>query len=133
MSWQRSMVRFHRCELSRVTAILMPNCVVTSSVNEIAQRLIFISMLYDTQQTNISEIFELANVVFDPGIRRPIDEFGTPEIRDKMRWAYLSRSPSRLIGHNFTKTKLMTRRLCCVFIPTRIVEAIYLDTFVFFA
>ena len=44
-------------------------------------------------------------MVADPGVQRPIDEFGTPEIRDKMRWEYLSRGRNRLIGHNFPKTK----------------------------
>ena len=56
-------------------------------------------------QANVREEFDLANVVADPGLRRQIDEYGTPEIRDKMRWAYLSRRPSRLIGHKFPKTK----------------------------
>ena len=51
-------------------------------------------------------MFDLANVIADPGIRRPIDEFGTPKIKDKMRWAYLSRGPSRLIGHNFPKNQI---------------------------
>ncbi|XP_047087880.1 zinc finger MYM-type protein 1-like [Lolium rigidum] len=50
-------------------------------------------------------MFDLANVKKDPGMRRAIDEFSTPQIRDKMRWAYLSRGPSRLLGHNFRKTK----------------------------
>jgi hypothetical protein len=54
-----------------------------------------------------TEVFEIANVVSDPGIRKQIDQFGTPEFRDKMRWAYLSRGPSRLIGHNFPKTKFV--------------------------
>ena len=40
-------------------------------------------------------------MVYDPGIRRQIDEYATSEIRDKMRRAYLSRGRSRLIGHNF--------------------------------
>ena len=43
---------------------------------------------------NVREEFDLPNVVADPGLRRQIDEYGTPEIRDKMRWAYLSRGPS---------------------------------------
>ena len=50
-------------------------------------------------------MFDLANVISDPGMRRPIDEFGTPEIRDKMIWAYLSKGRSHLIGPNFPKTK----------------------------
>ena len=50
-------------------------------------------------------MFQKANVVADPGVRRPIDGYGNPEIRDKMRWAYLSRGRTRLIGHNFPKTK----------------------------
>ena len=50
-------------------------------------------------------MFDLANVIADPGIRKPIDKFGTSEIRDKMRWAYLSRGPSQLFGHKFPKTK----------------------------
>jgi hypothetical protein len=29
-------------------------------------------------------MFDLANVISHPGMRRPIDEFGTPEIRDKI-------------------------------------------------
>ena len=62
-------------------------------------------MLQDTQQANVPEIFDLANVVSDPGVRRPIAEYGTPEIRDKMKWAYLSRGRSRLIGHSFPKTQ----------------------------
>jgi hypothetical protein len=53
-----------------------------------------------------TEVFDLANVVSDPGIRKQIDQFGTPEIRDKMRW---------------------------VFISTRNVGVIYLDNFVFLA
>lgn len=45
-------------------------------------------------------------MVSDPGIRRRIDEYATPRIRDKMRRAYLSRGRSCLIGHSFPKTKL---------------------------
>ena len=62
-------------------------------------------MLQDTQPTNAAESFDIANVVADPGVRRRIDEFGTPEIRDKMRWEYFSRGRNHLIGHNFPKTK----------------------------
>jgi hypothetical protein len=42
-------------------------------------------------------------VVPDPGIRRPIESYSTPEIRDKMRWAYLSRGRNRLVGHSYPK------------------------------
>jgi hypothetical protein len=42
-------------------------------------------------------------VVPDPGIRRPIESYGTAEIRDKMRWAYLSRGRNRLVGHSYPK------------------------------
>jgi hypothetical protein len=49
--------------------------------------------------------FHLANVVADPEIRRPTDEYDILEIGDKMRWAYLSRVPNRLIDHVFSKTK----------------------------
>ena len=61
--------------------------------------------MQDTSEAIVHEFFDLANVVADPGIRRPIDDYGTSEIRDKMRRAYLSRGPSRLVGHNFPKTK----------------------------
>jgi hypothetical protein len=42
-------------------------------------------------------------VVADPGIQRPIESYGTPEITDKMRWAYLSRGRNRLVGHSYPK------------------------------
>jgi hypothetical protein len=42
-------------------------------------------------------------VAADPGILRPIESYGTPEIRDKMRWAYLSRGRNRLFGHSYPK------------------------------
>ena len=48
-------------------------------VGDVAERLISISVLQDTQQSNAAEIFDIANVVADPGVRRPIDEYGTPE------------------------------------------------------
>ena len=51
-------------------------------------------------------MFDLANVIGDPGIRRPIDEFATMEIRDTMRREYLSRGRNRLIGHHFPKRKI---------------------------
>ena len=44
-------------------------------------------------------------MVADPGVRRPIESYGTPEIRDKMLWAYLSRGRIRLIGHNYPKSQ----------------------------
>nr|XP_051204848.1 uncharacterized protein LOC127318387 isoform X4 [Lolium perenne] len=56
-------------------------------------------------QSNVNEEFDLANVVSDPGMRRPIDDYPTPELRDKMRWAYLCRGRNRLDGHKFHKTK----------------------------
>jgi len=33
------------------------------------------------QQENVVESFDLANVIADPGVQRPIDEYSTPEIR----------------------------------------------------
>ena len=51
-------------------------------------------------------MFDIANVIGDPGIRRPIEEFATSEIRDTMRRAYLARGRNRLIGHKFHKTKI---------------------------
>jgi hypothetical protein len=68
----------------------------------------WIALLWGTpqiDQSNVNEVFGLENVVPDPGIRKQIDQFGTLEIRDKMRWAYLSRGWSHFIGHNFPKTK----------------------------
>jgi hypothetical protein len=50
-------------------------------------------------------MFDLANVISDPGMWRPVDEFRTPHIRYKMSWAYFLRGPSHMVGHNFPKTK----------------------------
>jgi hypothetical protein len=52
-----------------------------------------------------TEMFDLANVISDPGMWRPVDEFRTPHIRYKMSWAYFLTGPSHMVGHNFPKTK----------------------------
>ena len=40
----------------------------------------------------------------DPGTRKQIEEYATPEIRDEMRRAYLSKGVGCLYGHDFPQT-----------------------------
>ena len=42
----------------------------------------------------------------DPGTCKQIEEYATPEIRDEMRRAYLSKGVGCLYGHDFPRTCL---------------------------
>ncbi|XP_048534021.1 uncharacterized protein LOC125513019 [Triticum urartu] len=49
--------------------------------------------------------FNLPDVDPDPGTRKQIEEYATPEIRDEMRRAYLSKGVGHLYGHDFSRTR----------------------------
>ena len=53
----------------------------------------------------IPPAFSSDDVNPDPGTRKQIEEYTTPEIRDEMRRAYLSKGVGHLYGHDFPRTR----------------------------
>ncbi|KAI5009344.1 hypothetical protein ZWY2020_011481 [Hordeum vulgare] len=74
-------------------------------------------------QHGIPLSFNLADLDSDPSTRKQIEDYVTPETRDEMRRAYLSKSVGHLYGHDFPRTRfgkdLRRSSFACLDEPSR--------------